>query len=67
MRSTDSDVSLDSDGQGHVDRGAERHGGHGVQHADTELGEEGRRGEQVVDALQGGIGVDRNVGQDVSN
>ena len=31
MRPTHGDVSLNSDGQGHVDRGAERDGRHGVQ------------------------------------
>ena len=66
MRSAHRDVSLDGDSQGHVDGGAEGDGRHGVQHAHTELREEGRGGEEVVDTLKGGVGVDRNVGQDIS-
>ena len=66
MRSAHSYVPLHSDSQGHVDGGAEGDSRHGVEHADTELREEGGGGEQVVDTLQGGIGVDWDVGQDVS-
>ena len=51
MRSAHSDVSLHCDSEGHVDRGAERDSGHGVQHVDIHLGQEGGGGEQVVDEL----------------
>ena len=65
MRSAHSDVSLHCDSEGHVDGGAERDSGHGVQHVDIHLGQEGGGGEQVVDELQGGVGVDGEVGENV--
>ena len=37
MGFTDSNIALDSDGEGHVDRGAERHRGHRVQHVHVSL------------------------------
>ena len=40
VRPADGNVSLHSDGQGHVDAGTERDSGHRVQDVDVELREE---------------------------
>ena len=76
MRSADSYVPLHRDCQGHVDRGTEGHGRHGVQQVDIclhrllvrtgggrgyYLGQEGGDREPVVDSLQGGVGVDWDI------
>ena len=66
MRSADSNVSLYSDSQGHVDGGTEGDGGHGVEEVDVQLGEERGHGEPTVDYGQGGVGVDWHIGYYVS-
>ena len=62
----DGDVSLDGDGERHVDGGAEGHGGHGVQEVDVDLGEHEGLGEPQIDSGEGGIQVDGNIEYDIS-
>ena len=47
---TDSNIALNGDGEGHIDRGAERHGRHRVEHVHVSL--HFQNGIQLVGLIQ---------------